>query len=296
MLLATYIKSTGLAGTCRPVFPSFIHNQNYSTPQNSQLQRGSIMANVTSKSAAVKEGPPSFFIFPPEIRLKIYRLLLVNSEPLDLDYHGAEKLSCAILCTNSVVFSEAFPVLYRENTWNLSDFDMEIWNDERQGGKMHCWLSKMMRVSNLTPRLANLVGGNAILPVLQHASRFHIELQYPVGNAGFFDEVTPNRQRPYHLTRKPTVDPSVVLVLAGVSSIDHLEVSAGCAHRPTGAKPGETDDIFWKPFWNKTKAEAASVKKVPVSKLRERGVDVRSPGVTNVTEEDEGVYSTLFHE
>ncbi|KAK0719325.1 hypothetical protein B0H67DRAFT_551711 [Lasiosphaeris hirsuta] len=72
-------------------------------------------APVSMSSMAV---PPSFLRFPPEIRNRIYRLLLVRNGVIRARAIGAA-LSSQLLYTCRQVLSEAHPILYGENTWEL---------------------------------------------------------------------------------------------------------------------------------------------------------------------------------
>ncbi|KAL1973082.1 hypothetical protein VTN31DRAFT_6624 [Thermomyces dupontii] len=77
-----------------------------------------------------RKAPPSFLDLPPEIRLQIYRYLLVSPRTLRMrksrDPWGAwqpNALSPAILCTNRTIYREALPVLYRENIFRAHRID-----------------------------------------------------------------------------------------------------------------------------------------------------------------------------
>ncbi|KAK4444133.1 hypothetical protein QBC34DRAFT_442773 [Podospora aff. communis PSN243] len=63
-------------------------------------------------------GPFNFMRLPTEIRLQIYRELLVSPNPIDIDWENP-RLFPQILQTCKAIFCEAHPVLYDENTWNI---------------------------------------------------------------------------------------------------------------------------------------------------------------------------------
>lgn len=76
--------------------------------------------------AARLEGPQSsrFLLLPAELRVEIYKLLLVSNCAYRLGHHGLychvntrKKLSAAILRTNNAIYAEARPVLYGENVF-----------------------------------------------------------------------------------------------------------------------------------------------------------------------------------
>ncbi|KAK4444136.1 hypothetical protein QBC34DRAFT_442775 [Podospora aff. communis PSN243] len=61
---------------------------------------------------------PSFLGIPAELRLEIYRYLLIAPGPIDIDWEKP-RLQPNILRTCKQVLSEAHPILYDENTWKL---------------------------------------------------------------------------------------------------------------------------------------------------------------------------------
>jgi len=73
----------------------------------------------TDKSSKAKETPKLFLNgLPPEIRLQIYRELLIAPGAIDIDWEKP-RLHPEILRTCKKVLNEARPVLYDENTWKL---------------------------------------------------------------------------------------------------------------------------------------------------------------------------------
>lgn len=88
-----------------------------------------IEAPSSGRVQAHVDGGPSFLSLPLEVRIMIYRLLLVANKPLACEYgtgidleeppwakSGAYHLQPAILRTCSQLHREASPILYRENT------------------------------------------------------------------------------------------------------------------------------------------------------------------------------------
>jgi hypothetical protein len=67
-----------------------------------------------------------FLVLPPELRLRIYREVLVEQEPIRMyDYdgrgvlHTSPRPDTALLYTSRLIYSEAVDVLYSENHFNL---------------------------------------------------------------------------------------------------------------------------------------------------------------------------------
>lgn len=75
---------------------------------------------------------PPFLRLPPEIRLKIYRLLLNSEDTIRMQFpysdeyylrYPANSLFPAILCTCHLIYGEAIDVLYKENVFRAHRVD-----------------------------------------------------------------------------------------------------------------------------------------------------------------------------
>ncbi|KAK3365211.1 hypothetical protein B0T24DRAFT_639509 [Lasiosphaeria ovina] len=75
----------------------------------------------------------SFFTFPAEIRIEIYRLLLVHSEGIGSQALGVS-LCPAILSTCRQILSEARPILYGENVWGMTVADIDGYREAFECG------------------------------------------------------------------------------------------------------------------------------------------------------------------
>ena len=78
--------------------------------------------------------PFRFVDLPAEIRNKIYRYILVHSEPIRLatSYLRPSAETLAILFTNTLIYSEAMPVFYSKNAFFI-----------KGSRKEHVWLRRM---------------------------------------------------------------------------------------------------------------------------------------------------------
>ena len=78
--------------------------------------------------------PFRFVDLPAEIRNKIYRYILVHSQPIRLDtpFLRPSARSLAILFTNNFIYSEAMPVFYSKNAFII-----------KGSRKEHAWLRRM---------------------------------------------------------------------------------------------------------------------------------------------------------
>ncbi|KAK3356838.1 hypothetical protein B0T25DRAFT_537518 [Lasiosphaeria hispida] len=75
------------------------------------------MVDLAPLSTSLAAAPPSLLDFPPEIRNKIYRFVLVQEGAIGP--HGWGSLSLQLLSTCRQVLIEARPILYGENTWGM---------------------------------------------------------------------------------------------------------------------------------------------------------------------------------
>ncbi|KAK4444132.1 hypothetical protein QBC34DRAFT_430162 [Podospora aff. communis PSN243] len=75
------------------------------------------VANAASQTVS-NPARLSFLDIPPEIRLMIYRDLLISDKAIDIDWE-CPRLHPQIMQTCKIIFREAHPVLYDENTWRI---------------------------------------------------------------------------------------------------------------------------------------------------------------------------------
>jgi hypothetical protein len=74
--------------------------------------------------ATSKDDSP-FFKLPAELRLMVYRAVLVHEKPLCLRPYYLTPIDTSLLCANKAIHREAKHVFYQENVFTMTDLDGE---------------------------------------------------------------------------------------------------------------------------------------------------------------------------